>query len=241
MRVQASRILTGLCVLVLLCGCARVHHSSSDGDAKKPTPLLKDSAPKPINTPNRDRRAFIEEDSWYTSDLEKVSLDGRIPRECIFPIPEQARETTIGMLSTTCVVSLSIQQVKELLSIEDLDMNAPLEKAAQEADSKAEFRERSAEDPDRADRSESNKKSAQEFRQMAAKYRNMKDKLKPYLVRGLVLQEATGGFSVFQEGSTLWVSHGCLGGGPTSMKRRPIIILLEQEPKVVYLSVSMAE
>jgi len=66
-------------------------------------------------------------------------------------------------------------------------------------------------------------------------------KLKPYLVRAVVLWEGTGGFTAYWKDSSLWIHHGCLGRYAAPMKRRPLVIFLEKKPTAVYNDVSMAE
>lgn len=66
-------------------------------------------------------------------------------------------------------------------------------------------------------------------------------KLKPYLVRAVVLWEGTGAFSAYWKDSSLWINHGCLGRRAAPMKRRPLVIFLEKKPTDVYNDVSMAE
>jgi hypothetical protein len=63
----------------------------------------------------------------------------------------------------------------------------------------------------------------------------------PYLVRGLLLIRATGSFSVHVLEGQVSVYHGSLGGGAAHMTRQPLVLLLEQPPAEVYVSVSMAK
>lgn len=64
---------------------------------------------------------------------------------------------------------------------------------------------------------------------------------KPYLVRGVYLNPATGGFSVKVLDDKLRVHHSCLGSSAVPMKRQALIVQLERMPKEVYVGCSMAE
>ena len=64
--------------------------------------------------------------------------------------------------------------------------------------------------------------------------------ISPFLVPGLYLYKGTGRFSLYSEGDSLVVHHGCLGSGPTAMKRQPLAVLLDEAPLEVYVTCSMA-
>ena len=64
---------------------------------------------------------------------------------------------------------------------------------------------------------------------------------KPYLLRGVVLNEATGHFYVYMNDSAVLVSHGSLGKTPFAMTRRPIVAILPRPPEQVFLACEMAE
>jgi hypothetical protein len=63
----------------------------------------------------------------------------------------------------------------------------------------------------------------------------------PVLVRGLVLNRATGGFSVYVLEDRVTVYHRCLGRSAVPMTRQPLVLQLERPPTTVYVAVSMAE
>jgi hypothetical protein len=126
--------------------------------------------------------------------------------------------------------------------VASLDPDTLLEQAAQKEDAQADKRERESKEPFFAgDTAEKMRRWGKEHRQTAAQARSLKGKTKPYLVRGLVLNEGTGNFSALLKDSTLWIEHGCLGRHPVPMKRQPVVVFLEEEPKTVYVEVSMAE
>jgi len=63
----------------------------------------------------------------------------------------------------------------------------------------------------------------------------------PVLVRGLVLNRATGGFGVYVLEDQATVYHRCLGRSAVPMTRQPLVLQLERSPSTVYVAVSMAE
>jgi len=63
----------------------------------------------------------------------------------------------------------------------------------------------------------------------------------PYLVRGLLLNRETGGFSVYLREDQMAVYHRCLGRRAMPMTRQPLVVQLERLPQEVYVTVSMAE
>ncbi len=63
----------------------------------------------------------------------------------------------------------------------------------------------------------------------------------PYLTRGVYLNRATGGFSVFMLEDKLRVHHGSLGRRAVPMKRQALVLQLERKPAEVYVTCSMAE
>ena len=62
-----------------------------------------------------------------------------------------------------------------------------------------------------------------------------------YLVRSVLLNERTGGYYVSILSGYLWVHHASLGREPVTMKRRALVLQLEDTPKQVYVSSSLAE
>jgi hypothetical protein len=146
------------------------------------------------------------------------------------------------MLKSESVVALTMQQAQTLLDVKELNPDSLLERAAKDADAQAEIQEKESQMPAFAgDKADKGKTWAAKFRQSAAKARGLKGKLKPYLVRGLYLNEGTGAFSVCFRDTTLWVAHGSLGSHAVPMKRRPLVVFLEHAPTKVYVSVSITE
>jgi len=64
---------------------------------------------------------------------------------------------------------------------------------------------------------------------------------KLYLLRGIVLNELTGSFEVFENSGRVLVHHGSLGRRPVPMRRIVIVALLRMDPNEVYVSCSTSE
>ncbi|MCX4244975.1 hypothetical protein [Paraliomyxa miuraensis] len=60
-------------------------------------------------------------------------------------------------------------------------------------------------------------------------------------VRAVVLNEATGGFSVQTRERKLWVRHASLGRRAVPMKRTVLVVSLAELPETVYVTCSMAQ
>jgi hypothetical protein len=187
-----------------------------------------------------DRRAATDHDPWYTGFVEPTPWECEVHRPCILPVPLANVDAAISMLQTD--VQVTMQQVQSLLGVDTLDPDSLLEQAAQDADAQGEKREKESVMPAfAAETAVKMKQWALEHRQTAAKARSLKGKLQPYLVRGLCLIEGTGRFTAYFHDSILWVSHGCLGRQAVPMRRRPVIIFLEDRPTKVYVDVHMVE
>jgi hypothetical protein len=63
----------------------------------------------------------------------------------------------------------------------------------------------------------------------------------PYLVRGLMGFEGTGRFDVGQYEDTLVVVHASLGSYMPRAKRSPLVVWLPNEPRQVYVEISIAK
>ena len=61
------------------------------------------------------------------------------------------------------------------------------------------------------------------------------------LLRGVVLNEGNGAWTVSASKLTVMVSHGCLGKHPVPMKRKAIVAVLAAMPREVYVCCDMAE
>jgi len=70
-------------------------------------------------------------------------------------------------------------------------------------------------------------------------------KLKPYLVRGVVLNEGSGArFVAYLDGTELWIEHPLRQTDLSHrlpMKRRPIVVFLERAPTQVRVLMDVSE
>jgi hypothetical protein len=62
-----------------------------------------------------------------------------------------------------------------------------------------------------------------------------------FLVRGVFLNEYTGSFIIYSKGKQLWIYHGSLGHSPVSMKRKALIVALDQMPDEIFVTCMMDE
>jgi hypothetical protein len=65
--------------------------------------------------------------------------------------------------------------------------------------------------------------------------------LRPYLLRGVLLNAQTGGYWLHVLGDQAWVHHGSLGHTPVPMQRHPLVALLATAPARVWLTCSLAQ
>lgn len=188
------------------------------------------------------------QDSWHTgcdnSAFQWHSLDDEalhtIHRQRVIPLPDSSLQMGISLLKTQSVVQLSDSQVKQLLPMR-VDIDARLDEAAKEAIQKAEKREAEAAAPFFKDHAEMFRKEAEAARQIAGHAERLHGRVAPYLIRGIVLNEGTGAFSLYLVDGNLCVYHGSLGHESVPMKRRPIVAYLDRRPKQIYVAASMAE
>lgn len=62
-----------------------------------------------------------------------------------------------------------------------------------------------------------------------------------YLIRGVFLNEGTGYFSVYSKEKQVWVYHGSLGHSPVPMKRKALIVVLDEMPDIIFVTCMMDE
>ena len=82
---------------------------------------------------------------------------------------------------------------------------------------------------------------AKAHREFAAYTEKLPSDLRPYLVRGQVYFEGTGGFTVVLNGKLLEVHHSCLGHSTPEKKAVVILVFLERDIEAVKASASIAE
>ena len=62
--------------------------------------------------------------------------------------------------------------------------------------------------------------------------------LKPYLVRGVALDETQGGFSVETNNGLVWVMFNCLSATPPPPSHRALVLFLASPPQQVFITAS---
>lgn len=182
-------------------------------------------------------------DSWYTGFPSQPpwcdDQQHQIHKQRILPVSDIHLDEACALLADVTIVEIDLAQAQRLVGIPDLSQDKLLRDAASEAKAEAEASEKRAqalsEDADVFRREATAQRAA------AKEAEDLLGKLKPYLVRAVVLWEGTGAFSAYWKDSSLWIHHGCLGRSAAPMKRRPLVVLLEKKPISVYNSVSMAE
>ena len=178
-------------------------------------------------------------DLWYTGCEPVPTAEDQIYRSRIFPVPDATLQQAVHRLEHVPVVLLDMAQAAGLFPDQTLDPEGMLRTEAEEAEKKAKEREHLAgvfrDDAPRFTG------EAQAWRARAEGARGLAGKLQPYLVRGLVLREGTGGFSVYSRGDLLWVAHSSLGRGPVPIRRRPVVVFLGRRPERVLVCVGSGE
>ena len=179
--------------------------------------------------------------------------------------PANSRNGDLGaatdpLVGVQGVVGLSDEAVGHFLpGGANLNPDAMLRTAAEAASRDAEEWEHEAEESEKraaAQHSEGNRRldkehaadyqnGAQVDRQVAQHALSLLGKLKPYLVRGVVLNEGSRArFVVYLVGTELWIEHPLL---PTDlshrlpMKRHPVVIFLERAPAQVHVLMDVSE
>ena len=141
----------------------------------------------------------------------------------------------------------------------NLNPDAMLRAAAEGASKDAERWEHEAEKQEKRAATQQNEGERKLCNEHAADYRNgarndrqvaqyalsLLGKLKPYLVRGVVLNEGSRArFVVYLDGTELWILHPLRSADlshPLPMKRRPVVVFLERPPTQVHVLMDVSE
>jgi hypothetical protein len=187
---------------------------------------------------------FAGYDSWLNKTIAPPWLDEKavlVPTQLVIPVAQSELKKAINMLKNKQIEKLNLQTAAKLLELDAISPDQILIKVFSEASEKAKQKMEEAKDPffvgDTAKRMQ---KQADDFNRNAAKAKALHRKLKAYLVRALVLNEATGEFTVYYKGYELWIYHHSLGKDVAPMKRRPLIVFLESQPTKIYIDADTA-
>jgi len=188
---------------------------------------------------------WTRRDSWHTGFPSQppwcVDEQHEIHRQRLVPVRDVRLEDAAGLLADASIVKIDLATAQGLTGIPNLNPDELLRAAMAEATARADKREAEAQNPFFATHAELFREEVREQRAAASQAEALLGKLKPYLVRAVVLWEGTGAFSGYWKESALWIHHGCLGRSPAPMKRRPLVVFLEKKPTAVFNDVSMAE
>jgi hypothetical protein len=84
--------------------------------------------------------------------------------------------------------------------------------------------------------------SAQEAETFTDHTLQSREGTKSYLMRGVYLNWGTGRFSVSRlADNDILVLHGCLGRSTVPMKRRAVVVQLDEAPREIYVACVMSE
>jgi hypothetical protein len=157
-----------------------------------------------------------------------------VDRSLVREVPAPGLSQAVSDLADRSALPLDAAQIKQLLPAASLDRLVVAETSAIDAEDEADRREAIAADPVLT--TPANRQTAQAQRSEAAVMRDRQPTLQPYLVRGLEARDAAGGFTVCKAGDAIQVTHvSKLGGDPSAVWFKPLIVLLPAPPTSVYV------
>lgn len=180
-------------------------------------------------------------DEWETPNLFPAAIEGcdQIPTPLVQALKDSARDQSIAILADVSAVQLTDEDAARLIDV-SLDTNTSLASTlvATDLDELRARRHRAvverrdswtgADEVELASLSES---------YTAGDYQDYR----PYLVRAVAKNEATGGFYASVCEGDLYVEHGSLGRSVPPSTRVPLVVFLRQPPSRVFVTWSMAE
>jgi len=189
--------------------------------------------------------AFANDDSWLNKASTYPWLDDNVyqlPSQLVIPVAQSELQKAIEMLNDKKIVKLNLHTASKLINVKVVSPDDLVLKAYYEAEQKAKSKEKEAKDPFFAgDAAKRMQKEANDYHRSAVYTKALRGKLKAYLVRALVLNKETGGFSVYSKDSELWIYHHSLGNDVVSMKKSAVILFLEKQPTKIYIDAGMAQ
>jgi hypothetical protein len=157
-----------------------------------------------------------------------------VHRALVREIPPIAVPQAVTWLTDRSSLPLDQTRIKQLLPDADLDRLVVAETSAIDGEDEANRRETIAADPVLT--TPARRQAAQSHRIDAALLREQQPSLQPYLVRGLQVPEAAGGYAVCEAGDVVQVTHvSDLGANPPSLGFKPLILMLPNSPSIVYV------
>ena len=159
----------------------------------------------------------------------------------ILRIPDSAQSRALQVLNSKDFCAASPEVVRDLLGNALVDTKAMLNAQAAAAIKCADEREKAAAIPFLRESKEWMLAIAKAHRDYAAYTQKLSPELLPFLVKGQVYYEGTGGFDVVLRGKTLCVNHVSFGHKMPPMKPVAILVFLERKIDTVDISAGMAE
>jgi hypothetical protein len=193
--------------------------------------------------PGQHGHAFAADGDLWKTEYVACPRKNEISRR-ILPVPDSMLIEAVRLLESTSVVPLSMGEVAILLPGQLVEPNARLEAEIREAKKEAQKLEDMARRSPVDNAILDNKQWEAMARELRADIETLQrafGRLKPYLVRGVVGFEGTGSFTGYVQGKELWIIHGSLGRGAPTLRRRPVVVLLEEQPATVHVWASVAE
>ncbi len=187
---------------------------------------------------------WIQKDTWHTGfanrPWEKDKF-GFVFRKLIIPVVDSNVKKAENLLLTKQITELTIDQAKNLLSLDSLSPDLLIDEIILNEIKQAKEYEVISKKPFYANSSERFEKLSLYHEKLANTAKMMKGNLKPFLVRAIAFPVQTGNFSAYIKKNKLWIWFGCLGRKPYPMKRNPVIVFLEYLPEEVFIDVTIAE
>jgi hypothetical protein len=188
---------------------------------------------------------WTKRDSWYTGFPSQPPWcddeQHRIHTQRIVPVADARIREASALLADASIVEIDLSSARQLTGMPGLNPDELLRAAIADATARADKREKEAQEPFFATHAELFLEEVREQRAAASQAEDLLCKVKPFLVRAVVLWEGTGSFSAYWKESSLWIHHGCLGRSSAPMRRHPLVVFLEKKPTAVFNDVSMDE
>lgn len=162
-------------------------------------------------------------------------------RSRVFRVPDGEQSRALQLLGTNDFRRVTPNILKELFGDRAFDTKEMLTAQAAAAVEYATTRERDAQNPFFGNHRTWMAAHARAHREFAAYTRSLSPDLRPYLIKGQVYFEGTGGFSVVLAGRTLQVNHSCLGRVTPPKQTVVILVFLERDIEAAVISASIAE
>lgn len=163
-----------------------------------------------------------------------------LPAELVKTVVKAKNDKALRLLGKSSVIELNLREAEDLVGLASIMPDRLVLAAYADFKAMAEKKEETAKNPlFSSDMKKSMLDEARRYQDYAAKIKGWSGRVKPYLVRGLVLNEETGNFTVYQIDNNVWVYHASLGEKMPPTKKRPLVLFLNSKPQNVYVGVGM--